>query len=322
MGVIDSLSAGYRIVGRRLYLLVIPIALDLLLWWVPRLSVAPLLDRLAAFYEEAMLTDALSGELAQMAEQAAVLLREMGRSSNLLNMLVSNSLLHVPSILVVTEPVREAAALPIENLLVACGLTLILSLLGILIGVIYLGLLAYHVPIGEGEKTADPARFLQISGRRWLSVILFVFLTIFILFALYIPVTIAIALAALVIPVLSSLLILLLGGMTFLLFFYLYFVVVAIIVDDLSIFDALMCSVRLVRANFWSTLGFVVLVNLISLGFALLLSPFVRQPPLGTTAAILSSAYIGTGLSMALLVFYRSQLLKMQGDSAASSFVK
>jgi hypothetical protein len=312
LGVIDSLSAGYRFVGRRLYLLIIPVLLDLLLWMLPRLSVASLFESLATFYEQALSLEGMSSDVVDMAAQAAAMLREMGQQSNLLNMLVSNSLLHVPSLMVMTGALPGALVYNIENALVAVGTALGVSGIGVLIGVIYLGLLAHHLPLGTGERTTDPLRFLRISGRRWALVILFLFLTAFTVFAIYIPATIGIALTALVIPVLSSLLAILLGGVTFILFFYLYFVIVGLILDDLSIFDAVVSSIKLVRNNFWSTLGFLILINVISLGFALLLMPAMGFSPFGTLLAILINAYIGTGLSTALLVYYRSRLLKME----------
>ena len=42
-GVIDTVSAGYTLVGRHPWLIAIPIVLDLLLWAGPRLGIAPLI---------------------------------------------------------------------------------------------------------------------------------------------------------------------------------------------------------------------------------------------------------------------------------------
>ncbi|MBA2448513.1 MAG: hypothetical protein H0V51_10865, partial [Chloroflexi bacterium] len=47
-GVVDTLSAGYRIVNRRPWLVLGPVALDLFLWFGPRVSVAPLIGPLLA----------------------------------------------------------------------------------------------------------------------------------------------------------------------------------------------------------------------------------------------------------------------------------
>ena len=58
------------------------------------------------------------------------------------------------------------------------------------------------------------------------------------------------------------------------------------------------------------------LSNLIGLGFALLLAQVANLAMGGTLVAIVINAYIGTGLSMALLVFYRSRVIKGEPEIA------
>ncbi len=99
MGVIDSLSAGYRFLGRRLELLLVPVLLDLLLWLAPRLSIAPLLRQVAAFYASATTLEGLPADMAALSRQVSEQLAAGGQRSNLLEMLVNSSLLHVPSLL-------------------------------------------------------------------------------------------------------------------------------------------------------------------------------------------------------------------------------
>jgi hypothetical protein len=100
-------------------------------------------------------------------------------------------------------------------------------------------------------------------------------------------------------------------------FLFLYFVTTAIVLDDLPVIAAVMTSVRLVRTNFPSVLGFVILVTLIGTGISLLLTSVAVYEPVGTIAAILLNAYIGTGLTMALLVFYRTRLLLASQPASA-----
>ena len=50
-------------------------------------------------------------------------------------------------------------------------------------------------------------------------------------------------------------------------------------------------------------------LSFIGLGIALLLIPLSNTTPWGALAAIVINAYIGTGLAMALLVFYRSRVV-------------
>lgn len=314
LSVIDSLSAGYRLIGYRIYLLIIPVALDLFLWIAPRLSVAPLFERLSAFYIGISQSEGLSGDMLVLTQQAASIIEQAGRNSNLLHMLVSSSLLHVPSLMVALEPMTDVQIYEISSPALMAALFACFGMVGLLVGVLYLGLLARYLPIGQGEKSNSPWRFFRVSGRRWLLSLIYICLASFVLFAIYTPAMLGISLITLVVPALGSGLALLLGGLTFVVYFYLYFTVIGFIVDDLPIFEAVVRSVRLVRHNFWSTFGLIILLNLISVGFGLLFGAMAIQQPYGTIAAIISNAYIGTGLAMAILVFYRTRLLQLDGN--------
>jgi hypothetical protein len=102
------------------------------------------------------------------------------------------------------------------------------------------------------------------------------------------------------------------GGLVLVVFFYLYFVVAGIVMDNLGIWPAIVRSVYLVRTNFLATLGFIVLSTLIGLGIAVLLAQLAQSATWLHVVAIFVNAYIGTGLALAFLVFYRSRLLKVQ----------
>ena len=96
---------------------------------------------------------------------------------------------------------------------------------------------------------------------------------------------------------------------------------VGIIMDDLAISAAIRQSLRLVQSNFWSVLGFVLVSLLIEVGFSILLVDLTTlQPPIGLIGAILLNAFIGTGLAMALLIFYRSRVLLIEGKQVSDGF--
>ena len=83
LGVIDTLTAGYETINRRLWLLLFPIALDLLFWLGPKLSVV----RLAGYLPPELLRSIGSEETAAVTEALARL--------NLVFLLA----LHVPTLL-------------------------------------------------------------------------------------------------------------------------------------------------------------------------------------------------------------------------------
>lgn len=317
MGVIDSLSAGYRFLGRRIGLLAIPVLLDLWLWFAPHLTVAPLFARFADFYRSLATMEGISPEMATLVGQLADNIGQIGENSNLFGVLVSNSLLHVPSVVVVLEPAPDAVIQTITSPFAAAALALIFWLVGVFIGVVYMTLLARNLPLGNSPKLLTWSETLGLILRHWLLITAFVALTVVALIAVSMPVIFGVTVVSLLSPVLASGLAFLLSGLILVILFYLYFVAVAIIMDDLTLSKAVVASITLVRRNFPATLGFIVLTNLISLGFMLLANQVAELASFGVFIAILVNAYVGTGLAMALLVFYRTRIVRMNEEAAA-----
>ena len=314
MGIIDSLSGGFRLLGRHVELLLIPLLLDVWLWFAPRLSIAPLFARVSAFYERSTSVEGMPPDLAEMSSQVPVMLAAMGESSNIWAMMVNSSVLHVPSLLAAIPPVGESSIVALANPLLAALLMFGLSVAGIVFGVFYLHLLVQRLPLNQEGASAPsfrvhPRRFVERATRDTLKVLFFIVLTLAAILAITIPVSMGIGLIALISPALTSVLAVVLGGLSLVFFFYLYFVVVGMIADDLSIRQAVVQSVSLVRAQFWATLGFIIVTSLISVGFSLIFGRLAAAAPIGTLISLLANAYIGTGLTMALLVFYRTRLM-------------
>ena len=317
MGIIDSLSAGFRFLIRRLDLLLIPILLDLWLWFMPPLSIAPLLNRLAVFYAQATDMEGFPAELAEMSSEVSVSITTLGEQSNLWTLLANTWLMHVPSMIAILGPMPDAVPIDIDSLVPVAGLVTLLSFAGIFIGTVYLELLVRYLPIGNGPKAQTWRAFADNVLHHWGRIVGFVLLVGFGLLLAYLPLSFAVGLVALISPPISSVLVILLGGVTFVIFFYLFFVVPAIIMDDLSILGAMKQSFQLVRANFAITFGFVFLTSFITIGFSLILMPLGEIVPAGTLAAIVINSFLGTGLAVALFVFYRTRILRMVEESAA-----
>lgn len=310
MSVIDSLSAGYRFVWRRPDLLLIPLILDLFLWLSPRLSIGPLLQRLADFYVNLGDMADLSEEMQQLSGQMQDMLTTLGQSSNLMDLLVNRTLFHVPSLLVSIPAIKSGqSSIEVSSTGSALLFSLLLGLCGVLIGVVYMNLLAQALPLGEGEKATPPQQFVSQVVRHWGRTILFV-IGVFVLLAIfYLFATIGTSLLMLLSPALGMGVMALASGLTAIFFFYLYFVTAGLVLDNLPVPAAVTRSIVLVRHNFWATLFFVVLTGLIALGMSLVLENLVAWGTPGVLVAVASNAFIGTGLAMALLVFYRTRLL-------------
>lgn len=319
MGIVDSLSAGYRVLTRRLELIVIPLLLDVLLWLAPRFSIEPLLLRLADVYRDLGAgMGENGGELASLTTQMTDLLTAAGASSNLLQFLVNGSLFHVPSLLVNVPMLKDAQnTIQIESAGAAGLLGLGFSVTGVLIGVLYMNLLAQAVPLGEGHKMLSAVELSMQVLRHWVRTLLFVVGFFFALLIVYIPITIGTTLLMALSPALGGGVMLLLSGLSVVVLFYLYFVTVGLVLDDLPISQAVVRSVTLVRRNFWTTLGFILVTTLISLGLGLLIGQLALSGPIGSLIAALVNAFIGTGMVLALLVLYRTRLLVTLGESTA-----
>ena len=77
-------------------------------------------------------------------------------------------------------------------------------------------------------------------------------------------------------------------------------------------FGLVLICVRLVRENFWATLGLILLTSFISLGVGLLMLQLASLNNIGAAIAVVINAYVGTGLTMALLVFYRTRFIRTE----------
>lgn len=317
MSIIDSLSAGYRFVGRRVELLLIPILLDLVLWLSPQLSIAPIMQRLAGVYTQMSTTAGMPAGFDEISAQTSEMITLMGESTNLLAALVSSSFLHVPSIIGALAPAATQNVIAIESSWVALLGWAGFALIGLFVGVLYMELLARVLPLGAGSKDGAAGALLQRTVRHFGKVVIFTLLLFALFVVLAIPLSAFLGLLFLISPGVGSLVLAMAGGVFFVAFVYLYFVTAAIVLDDLGVLAAMGQSVTLVRRNFFPVVGFALLVTLIGIGIGLLLANLAGTGPIAMVASILVNAYIGTGLAMALLVFYRSRVLVAAQAQAA-----
>ena len=312
MSVIDSLSAGFRFLGRRVELLLIPIMLDLFLWIAPQLSIAPLLQRIEQQAIQSASAPDMPPDALAMIQQLTNLLDPISGGINLFSALVNQSLLHVPSLmssLGLGGPSRGVRS--ISDMGIFIFSMILLTVVGMWIGTLYLNVLARQLPIGEGNKTPTAKEFLGNVFHHWLWLLLFVVGLGVALLLLSIP-TLALALILTAIsPSLAPGATAIASGVILSLLFYMYFVVAGLILDDLDLQSAVWRSVLLVRYNFWATLGFIAISFFITFGFIQIWLILVESmaSPIVIWLAVLGNAYIGTGLTMSLLVFYRTRLL-------------
>ena len=314
MGIIDSLASGFGIVSRRLWLILIPVLLDVYLWLGPRVSIEPLFKRLEPLLNpQAAL--ALSKSDAQLMDASREAFMQMGKSFNLLSMLV-NSLLGVPSLVVISPSDINTSQIPtiqISSGWVAFGLTLLLSVVSVLIAVAYLTLIA-RVVSDVGLNLGQIARQIVVV---WGRVLLLALILLLLSVVFVLPVSVLSALLAFISQSLAFLAIGLFSLVAFwviiLVMIYLVFCVDSMLINDAGIRVAMRNSVVIVRRNFWPTIGLIVLVNVIGAGLSLVWQRLTFAP-WAVVVGILGNAYVGSGLVASVLVFYRDRYLKWQKD--------
>ena len=333
LGVIGSLAAGFEMIGRRLWLILLPVLLDLLLWLGPRFSIAPLVDQFIAFVLTRPTPDPAT--FRQVA-QATKLLEQFGEQSNLLSLLGAVPLLNLPSLLAqhapgMISPVGQPTVVLISSSLAVMAWGIVLVPVGLVLGGLYLNTLARHVRAlrspsqraqapgragaGEGETRADGAttgvgRFIRVLafaiGLLTLGVIVVP------LWMLLVGAVLAMAPA---VGVLVWALSIGLGGYVIL---HLLFVVPGVLLGGRGLLRATWESILLIHTQFPSVVGLVLLVIIIYQGLG-----FVWSLPPGDSwsllVGIVGNGCIATGLTAALFVFYQERVGQLAGARQASA---
>lgn len=289
-GVIETLSAGFTSITRQLWILALPVALDLAFWWGPRLSPLPVLKR-------SLTSLAIDSEFHTQLSQAT-------ESMNLLHLLVAG-VLAVPSLLTgqsPAPPLGPASVIEISDEAILVASIALLTLVGLFVGCLYLVPIAARIQ-GTPVEMPDLARRIALTWTRGL-----VLTSLLLVAGLFLGLPLLLTLAGLgsASPAMGSLLTTF--AFIFLLWawFYLFFTVDAILISQVGPIHAFRRSFNLVRLNFLQALGFISLVTLIGLGLPLAWLAFADNP-WGIAAGVIGNAYVGTGLVSASLIFYQDR---------------
>ncbi|MFQ6016552.1 MAG: hypothetical protein ACE5NP_14055, partial [Anaerolineae bacterium] len=125
------------------------------------------------------------------------------------------------------------------------------------------------------------------------------------------PLSFFIGLVTFVNQTVSSLLLIIFWMLGMLISFYLVFVVEAIVISRAGTFQAIWNSVNVVHRNLWSTLGLILVTNLLIVGLGLIWRK-LSVNPWGTVAGIAGNAYVGSGLVATSFIFYGNRYAAWQ----------
>jgi hypothetical protein len=333
LGVIGSITAGFEIISRHVWLIVLPVLLDLLLWLGPRLSVAPLLERIVALLASQPVPDSTT---ARQVELAIDLLREFGAQFNLFSLLNTLPLLNVPGLLTRHAPeagisLGEPRVLLITSLLTLIAWGAILVPGALVLGFLYLNSLARRVRAvrSSGEQASSPrkalekgpvtgtgeevaSRALSQTALKFLRIFLFgvglliIGMVLFPLWAVLVGVFLAIA------RPLGFLVWALGTGLGSYVILHLLFVVPGVMVGGRGLLRAIWESALLIHTQFPSVLGLILVALVIYEGLG-----FIWSLPAGDSwtllIGILGNGCVATGLTAALFVFYQERVGLLMG---------
>jgi hypothetical protein len=341
-GVIDTLSAGYAALNRQLWVLLVPIVVDLVLWLGPHVSYSPLVDPLVTRATESVRQVAVgptpapvsprrgqarvaanpaNPELTSRLDEVRQWTLSRTTDTNALSLLARGPLV-VPSL---AAPLGAAGIIGSvgafqfvtswpEGLLLIGALVTASLLLG---GVFYTGLAAS----AAADATRGPVTASRRAPRVALRVIGLLAALLGTGVLLGLPVLVLVGFTALVAPELAVF-----GGVFVLagLLFaevHLFFAVPAICVSNVGPLAAVQRSVAVVRRHLWPTLGLILLTWLILAGMGRVweLVASSLQAPFGAGLAILGNAYIASGLIAAGMIFYTERVESLSSAPNASA---
>ena len=290
-GVIATLTAGLELTTGNLWLIVLPILVDIFYWLGPRLSVRVLVEGAAASLQSDPALAELASQLEQLATQFNVFTT------------LSLPLIGIPALM--SGPIPESTPLSvrvmeIDNFLLWLALFASLSVLGLLMASLYLGLIGLALwRMADGERPRF-WRFMQslvVNAVRLFGLgILFMIVLVLVSLPL-LPVAALLGLLA------SSLFlgVMMLGFV--LVATYIFLAVPGIILNGRPLVSAVVESIQLVHRNILQTVNLLLLIVLFSSGMNLLwhLASWL------TAISIAGHGFVSTALAAAIFIYYRDR---------------
>lgn len=309
-GLFETLAAGFTVVHRRPFLLLVPALLDLLVWAGPRIGAGPVLEsaRLALrqFIEENGQQTGAVADSQQVLEMLELRFQELGQVN-----LLSVAGWQLPGQMAISaeRPAAfELTALPLLAVLSA------LLVVGVVLAVLFYGPLAMSV---AQEQFRAPALLKRLPGD-FFRISLWLLLVVVVVFALILPVSIVVGLVSLVSQAIGVILILLCWILALLLSWWLAFTPIAIYLSRVNPIQAAFSSIRVVGQNPYLVFTLLMCSYATLVVWPLFWSP-LENVPAAMVFAIFGQAYFSTGLAAAMMVYYRDRMLQQRPASPDTS---
>ncbi len=304
---VETISLGFGVVNRCLWVLLIPVFLDLVYWLGPRLSIQPLIEQLVAI-SQAMGPQRADPNVLQVWDQLGAQaipfdLAQLGlpRQTNIFAPKYINLL--TPWLRLPQAPFAPPVW-RVDNLALLVLVQVLAVFCSLLATSIYLFALANTV---RGTRARSALRrwsrgFASVLGIGLLFTVLVLLLSV--------PLSLLLTFTLVLSPVVAELVLVVVLALLVWLLFTASFAFDAVFMSDYGPVRALMMSLHIVQRSFWAAAGLFVLSWLILDGLSFVWQ-MVATTSLGLAIAIVGSAYISSGLAAAHLIFYRDRLSRI-----------
>jgi hypothetical protein len=298
---------GFEVVARNPELILTPLILDLFLWLGPRLSIAPIVQATKAFVHRWVLTDMSTPEVSEAAVMVDQVLSEVARTFDLFSALRPAPLVGVPVLMpyriTVARPFGARPELPVDSVGSMMGLTLLLMVVGLAFAALYLR--------GVGRRVIDETE-APLPGPRssltvWLEFLKFGALLLALLIIFLMAFSFFITLVGMVSMAVAGILVTLAFSSVLFVGVHLVFTIPGIVQLRRGSLRAIQESLILARSDFINVLFLLGLVLLISQGLNVVWS--LPDPgSWSTLVGLAGHAFVSTGLTAALFIFYQERL--------------
>ena len=326
---IDSISEGYSAINRRPWLLLLPLLLNVYLWFGPQLSFGPLFNNVHGVLKSIQPGVIDQSEMQVLYDQllanGSVDLRSQITLLNYVPTLrqyiigAGDGAGNASGLPAIVEPPRLIDTRRTDTIEVA-------SVGGALLAFVLLNALALAVSalflaqVGAAVRQPSGGRWLPRAGlgaalRVGLAMLGAVGIIVGVILALGLPFMFFAYLLIFLNPTIGLLALELLFVVGFWVNIYIGFYREAIVIHDQGPLRAIYTSFNVVRRNFWGTLGFLALSLIVSLGSGVIWYRLLGST-VGLIIAMVGSAYIGSGLLAARMAFFRERLRRWQSAPA------
>ncbi len=312
LNVIDVLTAGFEIVRKRPWTMLIPMLIDAGIWLLPRISLADLVRPfLSQIFDTTDLPPDVAADVAANAEQARQMATQFVSSLNLLGLVSAalNSTVRLPTLLAfdsgdIPKPINAFAyTFPLQSWLWALFIFIPLFLLALLPAAFYFEWLAQGVrPLENEPRFAWAPRVAAL----WLRLIAFSAVLVLILMGASLVLLISQPFAPLNGDIGSFVFALVFVGLIWITIYF-FFTVSAMAVSNVGLLQGIRRSVLLFRYYFWASLALFALTLFLDRGLGLVWHGLAVSS-LGVLVGIAANAFIGTSLLAASMVFYQDRM--------------